>query len=130
MNKKLGFALGTMAGLAITYGLYFNKKNKVNPEEIEKPSPDELNEKDENPWTHDYIMANGINFHYVTKGDGPLLILLHGFPENWYSWREQIPFLALKYKVVAIDMRGYNLTDKPQKVEDYRIDKLVEDIKA
>jgi pimeloyl-ACP methyl ester carboxylesterase len=130
MKKKAGLFLGAAAGLALVYGLYRNNKNRVNPEEMVKPTEDELNEKDNNEWVHDYITANGINFHYVTQGQGPLLILLHGFPESWYSWREQIPFLAKKFKVVAVDMRGYNLTDKPPKVADYRQDKLVEDIKA
>ncbi|MFN8672825.1 MAG: alpha/beta hydrolase [Candidatus Sericytochromatia bacterium] len=83
----------------------------------------------EDIWKHEYIKANGINFHYVTAGEGPLLILLHGFPENWSTWREQINFLAEKYKVVALDMRGYNLSDKPLKVEDYKLDILTEDIK-
>ena len=49
-------------------------------------------------WTDGYIKANGINFHYVTEGSGPLLLLLHGFPENWSTWREQISFLSKKYK--------------------------------
>jgi pimeloyl-ACP methyl ester carboxylesterase len=59
-------------------------------------------------------MTNGIQMHYVTQGNGPLLVLLHGFPEFWYSWRYQIPVLAEHYTVVAPDLRGYNDTDKPR----------------
>jgi len=65
-------------------------------------------------WQHRDIMTNGIHMHYVTQGDGPLLVLLHGFPEFWYSWRYQIPVLAERYTVVAPDLRGYNDTDKPR----------------
>ncbi len=65
-------------------------------------------------WQHRDILTNGIHMHYVTQGDGPLLVLLHGFPEFWYSWRYQIPVLAERYTVVAPDLRGYNDTDKPR----------------
>lgn len=66
-------------------------------------------------WQHRDIITNGIRMHYVTQGEGPLIVLLHGFPEFWYSWRYQIPFLAEHgYTVVAPDLRGYNDTDKPR----------------
>ena len=60
-----------------------------------------------------YVLANGIRLHFVAAGSGPLAILLHGFPEFWYSWRYQLPALAAIRRVVALDMRGYNLSDKP-----------------
>ena len=66
---------------------------------------------------HGFVYAAGIRLHYVTDGHGPLLILLHGFPEFWYSWRNQIPELARRFKVVAVDMRGYNERDKPAGVQ-------------
>lgn len=67
--------------------------------------------------------------HYVTMGEGPLIVLLHGFPEFWYSWRYQIPFLAnLGYTVVAPDLRGYNDTDKPRK--GYDAPNLLRDIEG
>ncbi len=78
-------------------------------------------------WQHKDIITNGIRMHYVTQGEGPLVILLHGFPEFWYSWRLQIPFLAQSgYTVVAPDLRGYNDTDKPSK--GYDIPTLLRDI--
>ncbi|MBF6590552.1 MAG: alpha/beta hydrolase [Ktedonobacterales bacterium] len=61
-----------------------------------------------------YVAANGIHLHYVAAGEGPLVLLLHGFPEFWYSWRAQLPALAAAgRRVVALDLRGYNLSDKP-----------------
>ncbi len=78
-------------------------------------------------WQHRDIITNGIRMHYVTQGEGPLVVLLHGFPEFWYSWRYQIPFLAGHgYMVVAPDLRGYNETDKPSK--GYNVSTLLRDI--
>lgn len=78
-------------------------------------------------WQHRDIMTNGIRMHYVTQGNGPLIVLLHGFPEFWYSWRYQLPFLAERgYTVVAPDLRGYNDTDKPR--TGYDVPTLLRDI--
>ena len=57
-------------------------------------------------WQHDSIMTNGLRLHYVTQGEGPLMLMLHGFPEFWYAWKHQIPEFAQDYKVVAVDLRG------------------------
>jgi pimeloyl-ACP methyl ester carboxylesterase len=79
--------------------------------------------------THHHASINGISLHYAETGSGEnLVILLHGFPEFWYSWRHQLTALGNKYHVVAPDMRGYNLSDKPARVSDYRIEVLVEDV--
>jgi len=86
------------------------------------------------PVRHDYARVNGVTLHYaestpaVGNGAHRLVILLHGFPECWYSWRHQLKALGKDYRVVALDMRGYNLSDKPSRVEDYRIDALVGDV--
>ncbi|WP_448515119.1 alpha/beta fold hydrolase [Parathermosynechococcus lividus] len=80
------------------------------------------------PWIHKFIVSNGIRLHYVTQGEGDLVLLLHGFPEFWYSWRQQIPKLADHHKVVALDLRGYNLSDKPQDPASYVLDELILDI--
>src|SRR5262249_13367667 len=66
----------------------------------------------------------------VTPGKGPLVVLLHGFPDFWYSWRDQMPELAKHFHVVALDLRGYNLSDKPEGVQNYAMDKLVGDVAA
>ena len=78
--------------------------------------------------SHGYANVNGIRLHYAEAGSGDLVLLLHGFPEFWYSWRHQLPALSKQFHVVAPDMRGYNLSDKPSRVEDYRIDVIVEDV--
>ncbi|MDQ5846937.1 MAG: alpha/beta hydrolase [Acidobacteriota bacterium] len=78
---------------------------------------------------HGYAQVNGIRLHYAEAGSGnDLVILLHGFPEFWYSWRHQLEALGKRFHCVAPDMRGYNLSDKPPRVADYRIEVLVEDV--
>jgi epoxide hydrolase 4 len=83
------------------------------------------------PLPSTYYHTNGIRLHAVTAGpeDGKPVILLHGFPEFWYSWRKQIqPLGAAGFRVIAPDQRGYNLSDKPEGVGSYQLDLLVEDI--
>jgi len=78
---------------------------------------------------HRFIDVQGVRLHYVEQGEGPLVILLHGFPECWYSWRHQLPALAAAgFRAVAPDMRGYNLSDKPKR--GYDIDTLAGDVAA
>lgn len=81
-------------------------------------------------WRHDFLETNGVRLHYVTQGEGPLMLMLHGFPEFWYSWRKQIPVFAQRYKVVALDLRGYNESDKPADPQAYRMSELVEDVRG
>jgi pimeloyl-ACP methyl ester carboxylesterase len=90
-----------------------------------------LDDEDTSLGDHGFADSDGVKIHYVTKGDGPLVVLLHGFPDFWYSWREQLPALVdAGFKVVAIDGRGFNRSDKPEGVENYKIDKLVGDVVA
>lgn len=78
---------------------------------------------------HGYAQIGGVRLHYAERGSGGrLVVLLHGFPECWYSWRHQLMALGENFRVVAPDMRGYNLSDKPARVEDYKIDLLVDDV--
>ena len=72
----------------------------------------------------------GVKLHYAMAGQRgkEMVVLLHGFPEFWYSWRKQLDALGDEYMVVAPDLRGYNLSDKPERVEDYKIDVLVDDV--
>ncbi len=79
---------------------------------------------------HGYADNNGVKIHYAAIGDGPLLVMIHGFPDFWYSWREQMEALAGEYRLVAIDQRGYNLSDKPEGVESYAMPLLVSDVVA
>ena len=84
----------------------------------------------ENSWKHDYIISNGIKLHYVTQGEGSLMLMLHGFPEFWYSWRHQISEFAKDFKVVALDLRGYNDSDKPSNQSAYVMDEFVKDVEG
>lgn len=87
------------------------------------PAPEGLGE-------HGYVDSGDVRIHYVTKGKGPLVVMIHGFPDFWYTWRKQMPTLAEKYQVVAIDQRGYNLSGQPKGVENYAMPKLIGDIAA
>ncbi|MEH2140878.1 alpha/beta fold hydrolase [Nostoc sp.] len=84
----------------------------------------------ESYWKHDYITTNGVKLHYVIQGEGPLMLMLHGFPEFWYSWRHQIPEFAQDFKVVAIDLRGYNDSDKPNEQSAYVMDEFIQDVEG
>ncbi len=84
--------------------------------------------EDEGLGRHGHVDSNGVKIHYVTQGEGPLIVLIHGFPDYWYTWRQLMPELAKRNQVVAIDQRGYNLSDQPKGVENYTMDKLVADV--
>jgi epoxide hydrolase 4 len=77
-----------------------------------------------------YFENDGIRQHYVTLGEGKLIVLIHGIPEFWYSWRHQIEVLSKQYQVVAIDQRGFNESGKPESKDGYRVERLVEDVAA
>jgi pimeloyl-ACP methyl ester carboxylesterase len=78
-----------------------------------------------------YAKVGDVELHYVEAGDGPLVLLLHGFPEFWYGWRRQIaPLARAGFRVVAPDLRGYNLSSKPDDFADYSADKLATDIRG
>ncbi|KAM6305396.1 epoxide hydrolase 4 [Aegotheles albertisi] len=83
--------------------------------------------------THCYVRIkdSGLRFHYVAAGERgkPLMLLLHGFPEFWYSWRHQLREFKSEYRVVALDLRGYGETDAPSHKENYKLDCLITDIK-
>jgi epoxide hydrolase 4 len=81
--------------------------------------------------THGYAVSEGgVKIHYASLGQGPLVVMIHGFPDFWYSWRHQMAALSQRFQVVAIDQRGYNLSDKPKGVESYDMRLLVTDVLA
>jgi epoxide hydrolase 4 len=81
--------------------------------------------------THHHADNNGVRIHYVTIGEGQTsIVMIHGFPDFWYTWRNQMIALMSKYQVAAIDLRGYNLSDKPQGGEYYLMRHLISDIQA
>jgi pimeloyl-ACP methyl ester carboxylesterase len=79
---------------------------------------------------HGTVDNAGVKIHYATIGKGPLVVMVHGFPDFWYSWREQMAALSDRYQVVAIDQRGYNLSDKPAGQDKYDMSFLVSDLRA
>ena len=79
---------------------------------------------------HQSADINGIKLHYASEGSGEPVLFLHGFPEFWYEWKDQLHEFGQDHMAVAMDMRGYNLSDKPSAVTDYALEKLVSDTKA
>jgi epoxide hydrolase 4 len=78
--------------------------------------------------SHEYADVNGVRLHYVKAGKGPLMMFVHGFPEFWYEWHNQIAEFSRDHTVVAPDMRGYNLSSKPEGLPAYAMPNLVGDI--
>ena len=89
------------------------------------PAPSE-----ESLGTSGYAQSGEVKIHYVTRGKGPLLVMIHGFPDYWYTWRHQMPALSESFQVVAIDQRGFNLSEQPVGVTNYAMEKLVGDVAA
>lgn len=79
---------------------------------------------------HGYASNEGVKIHYVEMGAGPLIVMLHGFPDYWYAWRNQMKALSNDFKVVAVDLRGYNLSDSPDGVDNYQMIHLMNDVEA
>jgi len=80
--------------------------------------------------SHEYVDVNGVRLHYAKSGSGRLILFLHGFPEFWYEWKNQLPEFGTDHLAVAPDMRGYNLSSKPSELSAYAVPTLVEDIRA
>jgi pimeloyl-ACP methyl ester carboxylesterase len=78
---------------------------------------------------HGYANLNGIRIHYAIAGAGELVMFLHGFPEFWYAWKNQLLEFGRDYQAVAPDMRGYNLSEKPVGVDQYEVKLLCEDVR-
>ena len=79
---------------------------------------------------HHYTQNGDVKLHYVSTGEGPVVLFVHGFPDFWYSWRHQMEGLKSDYKVVAMDTRGYNTSDQPQAIPSFALDILLADVDA
>ena len=79
---------------------------------------------------HGHADSDGVKIHYASLGEGALVVMIHGFPDFWYTWRDQMDALSSDFKVVALALRGYNRSDKPEGVEQYRMPLLVADVAA
>lgn len=83
------------------------------------------------PLTHRFVEVNGLRLHIAEQGEGPLVLLLHGWPESWYSWRHQFgPLASAGYRVVALDQRGYARSEQPPEAASYSLLHLVGDVIA
>ncbi|CAN5338352.1 epoxide hydrolase EphM [soil metagenome] len=102
--------------------------NKI-PAALSEPAVDI--DKDPN-LLHKYAENAGTKIHYVTMGSNqkPLMVFVHGFPDFWYSWRNQMQVFSANYQVVALDLRGYDLSDRPEGVDNYKTQVLLDDIRA
>ena len=76
-----------------------------------------------------YAEVNGIRMHYASRGEGPLVLFLHGYPAFWYQWKDQMIEMARTHRAVAPDLRGYNLTSRPAEVDAYAMKYLLEDVR-
>ena len=81
-------------------------------------------------FTEEFVEVSGIKLHCMNNGSGKLILFLHGFPEFWYVWREQLKEFGKDYHALAPDMRGYNLSDKPKPISEYFMPRLLADVKA
>jgi epoxide hydrolase 4 len=79
---------------------------------------------------HHFAVNGGVRIHYAATGSGPLIVFLHGFPDHWLGWWQVMAGLQDGYRVVALDLRGYNLSDKPDAASSYAIENLVGDVRA
>jgi pimeloyl-ACP methyl ester carboxylesterase len=80
--------------------------------------------------SHHYVDSDGVKIHYASVGEGPLVVMIHGWPDFWFTWHHQMAALADSFRVVALDTRGYNLSDKPEGDGPYRFPMLVGDVAA
>lgn len=106
------------------------------PESFPYPSPPAIAPTQPDPGfdeivEHSYASNGGVRIHYAVLGEGPLVVMLHGFPDYWYTWHRQMDALARAgYRVAAPDLRGYNLSDQPEGMENYGIRALMGDVAA
>ena len=77
---------------------------------------------------HKFADSNGVKIHYAAAGEGPLIVFIHGFPDFWYSWKDQMLGLKDEYRVCAMDTRGYNKSDQPEGAENYDMPLLIGDV--
>src|ERR1700741_134563 len=81
------------------------------------------------PFEHRYAEVNGMRLHYASVGQGPLVLFLHGYPSFWYQWKDQMAEMGGDHLAIGLDMRGYNLSSRPEGLEPYKMTHLVEDVR-
>ncbi|XP_011312322.1 epoxide hydrolase 4 isoform X6 [Fopius arisanus] len=123
----LSFIFGIYLIIVRMFKWAWNPKKFFGTMKRDKPPPCLI---DDSLGKHFYVKVKGTKFHYVEAGrkDKPLVLLLHGFPDCWLSWRGQIPVLAEYYRVVALDLKGFGDSDKPTHKKCYKIEVLMEEL--
>ena len=119
--KKLGW-INTMMACAVVLMCAFTCAASNRPDKKKEGKPAMI--------THEYADVNGVRLHYAKAGKGKLVMFVHGFPEFWYEWKNQLMEFGQDYLAVAPDMRGYNLSSKPAELEKYQVKYMVEDLRA
>lgn len=110
--------------------------NRETREPMTKPvstltlNPEQLLKRFESSVEHHYVTNSGVRLHYAAIGQGPLIVLLHGFPDHWLGWWKLMNALKGGFRLVAPDLRGYNLSDKPAQAQAYAIANLVGDVRS
>src|SRR2546421_6566036 len=128
-SEKLGWITRLVTcGLAIAF--MFSGASVRAQAPADKKS-DKKQEAKATMFKHDYAEVNGVRLHYASAGNGKKLIMfVHGFPEFWYEWKNQLAEFGRDYTAVAPDMRGYNLSSKPAELDQYQVKYMVEDLRA
>jgi pimeloyl-ACP methyl ester carboxylesterase len=121
MNRLAAAGLALAFAFAPAYGRRQSAASKMPDIKKEAKSP---------MIKHEYADVNGVRLHYATAGKGKLVMFVHGFPEFWYEWKNQLAEFGKDYMAVAPDMRGYNLSSKPTEVDQYQVKYMVEDLRA
>jgi pimeloyl-ACP methyl ester carboxylesterase len=130
-NWLLGLTLGSLAGALAVWVRHGQIERAALVERVEEATQLALRQLGVAAEST-FVPVNGLNLHAIVAGprEGRLVVLLHGFPENWYAWSKQIaPLARAGYRVVVPDQRGYNLSDKPASVHSYRLEALASDVR-
>jgi pimeloyl-ACP methyl ester carboxylesterase len=127
-STKLRFALHAVCLILLVSGL-LHADAYIVLSQTQKPTAEEKGNTG-SMFKHDYAEVNGVRLHYASLGKGKLIMFVHGFPEFWYEYKNQLADFGKDFLAVAPDMRGYNLSSKPTDVEQYQVKYLIEDLRA
>ena len=119
MNRLVASGLALAFAFAPAYGRQSAASKTSDKKEMKTPMI-----------KHEYAEVNGVRLHYASAGKGKLIMFVHGFPEFWYEWKNQLAEFGKDYMAVAPDMRGYNLSSKPAEVDQYQVKYMIEDLRA
>ncbi|UCH23082.1 MAG: alpha/beta hydrolase [Deltaproteobacteria bacterium] len=116
--------------LEFTFHFLSDRTGEIEKQKRRKALPDKNSKEISDAFQSSFAEVNGVRLHYVSTGQGKLVMFVHGFPQYWAQWENQLIEFGKTHKAVALDMRGYNLSSKPSDVEQYNIKELIEDLRA